>query len=91
MTHDHHEHQQHDQQAYYFCFTHCHGKFMAEPQYLFNRLVPNRVRHLFLPHASGNTASQARKLSGLRQSLEPAEVLLSTGPSAELTDKTCRF
>ncbi len=86
---------EHDHQAYYFCSAHCHGKFLAEPNtYLTGRpptreSIPDNIYTCPMHPEIRQAGPGSCPICGM--ALEPAEVSLSAGPSAELTDMSHRF
>ncbi|WP_292982268.1 heavy metal translocating P-type ATPase [Nitrosomonas sp.] len=86
---------EHDHQAYYFCSAHCHGKFVAAPEtYSASKLqtgesTPSAIFTCPMHPEVRQTGPGNCPICGM--ALEPAEVSLSTGPSAELTDMSRRF
>ncbi len=86
---------EHDHQVYYFCSAHCHGKFVAAPgTYSTSKLqtgesTPSAIYTCPMHPEVRQTGPGNCPICGM--ALEPAEVSLSTGPSAELTDMSRRF
>ncbi len=86
---------EHDHQVYYFCSAHCHGKFVAAPEtYSTSKLqtgesTPSAIYTCPMHPEVRQTGPGNCPICGM--ALEPAEVSLSTGPSAELTDMSRRF
>ncbi len=86
---------EHDHQVYYFCSAHCHGKFVAAPEtYSASKLqtgesTPSAIFTCPMHPEVRQTGPGSCPICGM--ALEPAEVSLSTGPSAELTDMSRRF
>ncbi|MBX9917964.1 MAG: heavy metal translocating P-type ATPase [Nitrosomonas sp.] len=86
---------EHDHQAYYFCSAHCHGKFVAEPNtYLTGKpptgeSMPGAIYTCPMHPEIRQAVPGSCPICGM--ALEPAEVSLSAGPSAELTDMSLRF
>ncbi|MBX3617251.1 heavy metal translocating P-type ATPase [Nitrosomonas sp.] len=86
---------EHDEKSYYFCSAHCHGKFVVEPNtYLTGKSptgesLPGAIYTCPMHPEIRQTGPGSCPICGM--ALEPTEVSLSTGPSAELTDMSRRF
>lgn len=86
---------EHDHQAYYFCSAHCHDKFVTEPNtYLTGKSptgesMPGNIYTCPMHPEIRQAGPGSCPICGM--ALEPAEVSLSAGPSAELTDMSHRF
>jgi len=86
---------EHDEQTYYFCSAHCHDKFVAEPNtYLTGKpptgeSMPGAIYTCPMHPEIRQAGPGSCPICGM--ALEPVEVSLSTGPSAELTNMSRRF
>lgn len=85
---------EHDHQVYYFCSAHCHGKFDHTGTYSTSKLqtgesTPSAIYTCPMHPEVRQTGPGNCPICGM--ALEPAEVSLSIGPSAELTDMSRRF